>query len=192
MPKILESIVTTVSQTGAPHIAPMGVWWDNDQLVLAPFKPSTTLDNLRNTGVAVVNFCDDVRVFAGCLSGRRDWPLQQTDSIECVRLSSGIRHLELQIANEIDDELRPKCHCDVVADQSHGTFKGFNRAQFSVIELAILVSRLQMLPAEKIRSEIDYLKIGFTKTAGPGELEAWSWLMEKVDAHQYADEHLPD
>jgi hypothetical protein len=58
---------------------------------------------------------------------------------------------------------------------------GFNRAQFSVLEAAILVSRLKMLPLEKIDSEIAYLKIGLDKTAGEPELEAWNWLMDAIE-----------
>jgi len=79
-----------------------------------------------------------------------------------------------------DDELRPRFYCEIVHEQTHRPFHGYNRAQFAVIELAILVSRLNMLSADKIDSEIEYLRIGLDKTAGDRELEAWSWLMEKV------------
>ncbi|KKM87136.1 hypothetical protein LCGC14_1272030, partial [marine sediment metagenome] len=40
---------------------------------------------------------------------------------------------------------------------------------------------LDMLPAEKIQQEIAYLTIAIDKTAGPKELEAWSWLMAKIN-----------
>ena len=63
---------------------------------------------------------------------------------------------------------------------THAPFGGFNRAQAAVIELAILVSRLDRLPPEKILTEIAYLKIAVDKTAGRKELEAWTWLMERV------------
>jgi len=45
-------------------------------------------------------------------------------------------------------------------------FSGFNRAQAAVIEAAILVSRLNMLPQEKIDAEMAYLRIAVEKTAG--------------------------
>jgi len=53
-----------------------------------------------------------------------------------------------------------------------------------VVEAAILTSRLDMLPRDKIMSEIAYLKIAIDKTAGPEEREAWEWLMDKIAAHQ--------
>jgi hypothetical protein len=43
------------------------------------------------------------------------------------------------------------------------------------------MTRLQMLPREKVEREIAYLSIAIEKTAGPREREAWSWLMEKRD-----------
>lgn len=184
MAKILESIVTTVGADGATHIAPMGVWWEAEELILAPFKPSTTLENVRHSSTAVVNFTDDVQVFAGCLTGRYDWPLLPTTQTPGVRLQSALHHLELELIRETDkDEIRSRCHCRVVHEQTHSAFNGFNRAQSAVLELAILTSRLHMLPAEKITTERDYLQIAIDKTAGPQELEAWTWLTEKVEAH---------
>ena len=75
MPLIRETIVTTVNAQGEPHIAPLGLIAEGEHWIMAPFHPSTTLDNLRQAPFAVANFTDDVRVFAGCLTGRRDWPL---------------------------------------------------------------------------------------------------------------------
>ena len=69
MPLIREAIVTTVNAQGEPHLAPLGLIAEGEQWILAPFHPSTTLDNLRQAPFAVANFTDDVRVFAGCLTG---------------------------------------------------------------------------------------------------------------------------
>jgi len=71
---------------------------------------------------------------------------------------------------------------DVIYEGAHGAFRGFNRAQGAVLECAILVSRLHMLPAEKIDAELRYLEIAIEKTAGPAEREAWSWLIERIEA----------
>jgi hypothetical protein len=61
---------------------------------------------------------------------------------------------------------------------------GFNRAQAAVLELAILVSRLPMLPQEKIDTEIKYLEIALEKTAGKDEIEAWGWLMDRISEYR--------
>ena len=179
---IREVIITSQSLEGAVHIAPMGVHVVGEDRLVMPFRPSATLDNLLATGHAVMNYCDDVRVFAGCLTGRRDWPLVKADKIPGQRLAGALAHAELELARVEDDEIRPRLYCRVAHEAMHAPFQGFNRAQYSVLEAAILVSRLHRLPRDKIESELAYLRIGLEKTAGPAELEAWGWLMAKIDA----------
>ena len=179
---IQETIVTTQSPEGQVHIAPMGVHVLGEQRLILPFRPSTTLDNLLANGQAVLNHTDDVRVFAGCLTGRREWPLLAAEYVPVARLADCLAHVELQLLNIEDDATRPRLHCRVVHEAIHAPFKGFNRAQFAVLEAAILVSRLQWLPSAKIEAELAYLRIGLEKCAGPRELEAWGWLMEKIEA----------
>jgi hypothetical protein len=151
-------------------------------VVLAPFRPSTTLDNLLATRCAAASLTDDVRVFAGCLTGRRDWPTLPCERIACIRLEGALAHRELRLARVEEDAQRPRLHFEVVLERTHAPFRGFNRAQAAVVEAAILVSRLHMLPAQKIDDEMRYLAIAIEKTAGPREREAWSWLVEHIRA----------
>jgi hypothetical protein len=130
---------------------------------------------------AVLNYCDDVRVFAGCLTGRRDWPLMVAEKIKGQVLQCALAHTELELLRIEDDPTRPRLFCKAVHAVNHAPFKGFNRAQYSVLEAAILISRLNMLPLAKIETEIDYLRIGFEKTAGDREVEAWGWLMTVIE-----------
>jgi hypothetical protein len=134
------------------------------------------------TGHAVVNYCDDVRVFAGCLTRHREWPLVEAAKIPLRRLACALAHAELELTRHDDDQVRPRLYCRVAHEASHRPFRGFNRAQFSVVEAAILASRLHLLPRSKIESELAYLSIALEKTAGPAEREAWGWLMEKIEA----------
>jgi hypothetical protein len=80
-----------------------------------------------------------------------------------------------------DDDIRPQFYCRPVHQAIHRAFQGFNRAQAAVIEAAILVSRLHMLPLEKIDRELEYLTIAIDKTSGPREQEAWGWLMTRIN-----------
>ncbi len=183
---ILETIVTTCDAQGHPHIAPMGIHTDGRMMTILPFRPSKTLDNLLATRKAAINATDDVRVFAGCLTGRRDWPLLSCDRIRGVRLRDALAHNEVEVIRIEEDELRPKLHCQTIHSANHHSFRGFNRAQFAVLEAAILVSRLDRLPWRKIESELEYLRITLEKTAGPNEREAWGWLMEKIEQFKSA------
>jgi uncharacterized protein len=180
MPLIREAIVTTVNARGEPHLAPLGLIGDGEEWILAPFHPSTTLDNLREAPFAVANFTDDVRVFAGCLTGRRDWPLTPATIVDAPRLATTLSHLELIVIEVREHDLRPRFVCRVAHSASHAPFRGFNRAQAAVIEGAVLVSRLHMLPRAEIEADLAHLEIIVGKTAGPAEAEAWNWLKDKA------------
>ena len=181
MPMIRECIVTTLGEEGRVHIAPLGLIEDGDGWIIAPFHPSTTLDNLRTTPFAVASFTDDVLVFAGCLTGNRDWPTRPATEVPGAVLDGALAHAELAVDHVEEDELRPRFHCRVVHEGIHAPFKGFNRAQAAVIEAAILASRLKMLPREKIEQDLAYLQIAVEKTAGRREHEAWRLLVEKIE-----------
>ncbi len=183
MPYIRECIVTTTDKTGKVHIAPLGIIAEKDGWIIAPFRPSVTLDNLAAVPFAVASYTDDMRIFAGCLTGRKDWPTVAVDGCPVPRIEAALAHTVLEVASIEDDGVRPRHLCRVIAEQTHAPFTGLNRAKAAVLELAILVSRLGMLPREKIEEEIAYLTIAIEKTAGPDEKEAWGWLMQRVDEH---------
>ena len=185
MPFIRESVVTTRNEDGSAHIAPLGVIEEPPHLVLAPFAPSTTLDNLRRHPFACVNYLTEVRVFAGCVTKRRrDWAVLPATRIPCPRLQCALAHTEIEVERVEEDEQRPRFVGREVAEATHAPFRGLNRAQAAVLEGAILVSRLFMLPAEKIDREVAYLQIAIDKTAGEAEREAWGWLMDAVRSHR--------
>ncbi|HHH43298.1 MAG TPA: DUF447 family protein [Gammaproteobacteria bacterium] len=177
---ILETIVTTRASDGDTHIAPMGVREQAGLFVLSPFRPSRSLDNIVREGSAVINYTDDASIFVGCLTGHRDWPLYPAVKINGHRLEHCLGHVELELEHIKDDEQRPELLLRPVYEETHAPFHGFNRAQAALIEASILVSRLHILPWEKIKSEIDYLAIAVVKTAGPREQLAWGWLMQRI------------
>ena len=183
MPMIRETIVTTVSREGRLHIAPFGLIAEGEDWVIAPFRPSVTLDNLHAVPHLIANYVDDVRVFAGCLTGRRNWPLVPTHEGWPPRLAAALAHAEMDIISATDDMQRPRFTCRVHGLETHAPFRGFNRAQAAVVEGAILVSRLSMLTRDKVEREIAYLTIAIDKTAGEAEREAWGWLMQAVADH---------
>jgi len=182
MPMIRETIVTTADAAGKAHIAPIGIIAEENDWIIAPFRPSATLDNLRAVPFAVANYTDDVRVFAGCLTGRHDWRTTPSQVVPVPRLAAALAHAELVVDTVSEDEQRPRFRCRVVHRAAHAPFEGFSRAKAAVVEAAILASRLGMLPRAKVEQEIAYLQIAIDKTAGPAEQEAWSWLMEKIRA----------
>ena len=181
---IYECVVTTCNAAGAVHVAPMGVRYrPQQQLLLMPFRPSTTLDNILATRQAVLNLVMDVRVFAGCVTGRKAWPTVAVAPL-AHRLACAHGHELLSLHHASDDPQRPQLLLQRGPREVHALFDGYNRAQAAVLEGAVLVSRLHMLPPEKVAAEWRYLQIAIDKTAGPPEQEAWAWLNEAVAQHR--------
>ncbi len=193
---IYETVVTTVSASGAVHVAPMGVRYrrgdgsgdGGGDIILMPFRPSTTLDNVVATGAAVLNIVVDTRVFAGCVTGRKQWPTVAAERVDGVRLACALSHIELGCAAQHENGPRSVLRMTRVHEVRHAPFIGLNRAQAAVVEGAVLVSRLHMLPMAKIETEMNYLQIAVDKTAGPEEHEAWGWLQDAVAHHRLTQE----
>ena len=183
---IYETIVTSINTQGVTHVTPFGIRMQDGLVIISPYKPSTTLENILATGCAVLNLTDDVRVFAGALTGRKAWSLLPTEKISGFRLADTLGTQRIKAFKVEDDLVRPQLYMEVLYEEQHQSFQGFNRAQAAVLELAVLVSRLKRLPMEKIDQEMEYLAIAIEKTAGPRELEAWGWLVEAVTNHRAA------
>jgi hypothetical protein len=130
-----------------------------------------------------MNLTDDVRVVAGCLTGRREWPVARAQVVAGWRLARCLAHCELEVVGVDDDAERPRFHCAIRHEENHAPFKGFNRAQAAVIEAAILVSRLDWLAPEQLAADMAYLRIAVDKTAGEDERRAWQWLVEAAASH---------
>jgi hypothetical protein len=178
---IYETIICSIDSTGEVHITPFGVREQEGFIIISPFKPSTTLNNILATQTATMNLTDDVRAFAGALTKKWRAEVVKAEKIQAFRLAECLAHKELTLEKVIDDEVRPQLWMRVVHEANHLPFKGFNRAQAAVVELAVLASRLTMLPKEKIMQEKQYLQIAMDKTAGDREWQAWGWLAEKID-----------
>lgn len=184
---IYETIITTVDTAGNPHITPFGVQKKEGLIVISPFKPSTTLTNILATECAVMNLTDDVRVFAAAIVKAQAQAIVPATIVSGVRLAETLAHQELRLEQVVEDAERPQLWMRVVHQETHQPFAGFNRAQAAVIELAVLASRLNRLPQDKVLSERAYLQIAIDKTAGERELQAWQWLVEKIDGY-YAEQ----
>ncbi|RZF27825.1 DUF447 family protein [Paraburkholderia sp. UYCP14C] len=190
---IHETIVTTAACDGRPHIAPMGARYEGERIILSPFRPSVTLDNIVATRAAVLNFTTDVRIFAGCVTHcATDWPTVAACRVASVRLAESLAHAELELDELRDHAERPVLVMKCVHRENHAPFLGFNRAQSAVVEGAILVSRLFMLPADKVDRELAYLQIAIDKTAGEDERTAWDWLVAAIARHRASLEGAAD
>ena len=143
MTYVRETIVTTKNIDNTIKISPLGIYIDEEILRIKPFKPSISLDNILRNKSGVINYVDDVRVFASCIV-KNDLKIELTkvDKIDCSRIKSAVSHTEFIIDHVKDDNLRPTIICKPVNEEIHRMYYGLNRAKSAVLELCILASRL--------------------------------------------------
>ena len=51
----------------------------------------------------MANHTDDVRVFAGCVTGRKDWPTRPAARVPGVMLADAVSHWELAVVKVTED-----------------------------------------------------------------------------------------
>ncbi len=173
---IVESIVTTVAVDGVVNVAPMGVEWAEDSLVLKPFLETVTWRNVSATGVAVVNLIDDVRVYARAAIGNPSYETVAADVVRGVRLADCCSWREIEVASIDATPPRSRIECRVVHRGVQREFIGFNRARHAVLETAIYATRVHMLERGFLLAELARLQVIVDKTAGPAEQEAMALL----------------
>ncbi len=182
MPLIVESIVTTLDEAGRPNVAPMGVEWTDEGIVLKPFLETATFRNVRATGAAVVNLTDDVLLFARAALGNPEVPLRPADRVRGVVLADACSWHELEVVALDATPPRSRIRTRTVHAGRGREFLGLNRARHAVLEGAILCTRLHLVPRAEVAREFDRLQVLVDKTAGPREREAWAVLRAHLAA----------
>ena len=182
MTYVRETIVTTKNIDGTTKVSPLGIYIDNTKLKIRPFKPSASLDNILRNRSGVINYIDDVRIFAACITKTNiNIEFELAKKIDCSRIKNAISHTEFIIDEIENDSDRPTIICKPINEEMHNFYYGLNRAKSSVIELCILASRLGIIENSKIKNEIKYLEIAIEKTAGEAEIEAWNCVLKYIN-----------
>lgn len=191
MPFIVETIVTTLDPGGELNIAPMGIDWDEDELVLKPYRNTTTFRNLSATGEVVVNLTDQVRIFAEAAISNPTFPTRPATVIRGRVLEAACSWRELRV-EEVEGSPERSRFLGRVAHRGFAReFIGFNRARNAVLEAAILATRVTFLPREEILAGFERLQVIVDKTAGEPERQAMDLLSRHV-RERLGDGGAPD
>ncbi len=184
---IVEGLVTSVDSSGSLNVAPMGpvVEGDFESLLLRPFQPSTTFNNLAATRCGVFHVVDQVDVIAKAAIGQLiEWPeVEPAISIKGFVLKNCCRWFEFTVDNVDASEARSQMPSTIVHRGDRRPFFGFNRARHAVLEAAILATRLQLLPKSKVLDAMASLESAVLKTGGESEQSSFRLLQEFVARH---------
>jgi hypothetical protein len=184
---ILEGLVTTLDEDGAPHLAPMGPevsGTEFDEFILKPFQSSHTCQNLLRHSEGVLHVTDDSLLFARSAIGRLDsFPaVRPAEQVRGVRLVDCVRWIEFEVTAVDDSTERLRLAARVRHAGSVRQWFGFNRGKHAVIEAAILATRVHLLPRNDILREFATFDRIVAKTGGPDESAAMRLLTEFVGA----------
>lgn len=181
---ILEGLVTTLDESGRPHLAPMGptVLDDFRRLVLRPFSTSQTGQNLVRTEEGVFHITDDAVLIARSAVDLLDAvpPTRPAKIVNGFTLVDCCRSFEFRIRNSDTSGERFVLEADVVHVESHREFLGFHRARHALLEAAILATRFHLIAAAEIETEFAKLETIIRKTGDELERAAFA---ELVAAH---------
>lgn len=182
--RIIEGIVSTQDTSGKPHLAPMGITegYENS-FQLKPFHSSRTYENLRCHPAGVFHLVDDAELLARATI--HDWG----EGEPRIRAAAGAKGFVLEdacqwrafVVREWDvGPDRSTLGCEVLATGQGRPFRGWNRATHAVLELAILATRVHLLPRETLEREMERFSVWITKTGGESEHRAWRLLQDHL------------
>jgi uncharacterized protein len=202
---VIEGIITTENQDGSMHVAPIGphVNLALTEWTLKPFQSSATFANLRRTSRGVFHVVDDSLLMAAAVLGlcnsREDLKKSANelipeswlmDLIQATRdaqggwcLGLGCRLIAVKIERWDVSEPRAIAECSVEWEREQRAFWGWNRARHSILELAVLASRVHMIERDAIAAELKYHETIIRKTASERELAAFHLIQQHLTAH---------
>lgn len=188
---IVEGLLTSTDTNGTPNIAPMGpiVHGDFDSFTLRPWAGSTTFQNLQQTQQGVFHLVDSVSLIAEAAI-RRLTTVPDTfpaRNIEGLVLEDCCRWFEFQITHIDTTQERSEMTAQVVHAGDRRPFRGFNRARHAIIEMAILATRLHLIPRQEVESALRFLSPAVAKTGAKAEQASFQMLQEHINTYYQAE-----
>ena len=184
---IVEGIVTSIDAAGRLNVAPMGpiIVGDFQSLLLRPFQPSTTFNNLAAMRCGVFHVVDRVDVIAQAAIGRLEYlpDVEPANAINGFVLKDCCRWFEFTVDSVDASDVRSRMPSSIVHRGERRPFFGFNRARHAVLEAAILATRLHLLSRQHVLDLMNLLEPAVEKTGGKEEKSAFALLKEFVLSH---------
>jgi hypothetical protein len=171
---ITEAVVTTVSKSGVPNAAPMGIVRRDGRYFIRMYTDTVTFRNSVDVGYLVANFTADARIYV--ISAFNDLPpefFQFEEGMVPPRLKEAAGWAYFKC--KADDVVRLE---PVHVKIAKCTQPVFNRAFAAVIEATIVGTRLRFYKGgEGIRKIHEYESI-VKKCGSPADIEAMKILKD--------------
>lgn len=177
---IIETIFSTMDEAGKPNFAPMGLVWGEEFITVLPFRNTQTCRNLATSGYGVANLSDDVLAYVRCALYKKVLPNFPAKAVPGAVFSGTCSWRELEVISQNGSDDRAELRCRVLYNGRQKDFLGFCRAANSVIEAAILATRLEQYNKKMLNEKLMFYMRIVEKTGGDLEKRAIRLVQEYV------------
>jgi uncharacterized protein len=184
---IVETIFSTLDETGNPNFAPMGIIWEEKFATLRPFRTSHTCLNLMSTGYGVVNISDNVLAYVQCALYGAVLPHFPSRVVPGVVFNGCCSWREVEVISRDGSEQRAELKCRVLYEGRQKEFLGFCRAGNAVIEATIIATRLHLYDKKIVTEELARFRAIVEKTGDAAEIRAFQMVEDFVKSRRSDD-----
>ena len=159
IPRVIYECILTTRADGETNAAPMGVIFEEDSMLLRPFKSTKSYRLLKRAPYGVVNFTDDVEVFYITTFGAEsdfNELFAPSVSVPAPSLVNAYARLEFFAESLVEeDDNRAVFRCKVLkALWKRREAKPYTRAEHAIIESLIHATRLKFFLERGMSQEV--------------------------------------
>ncbi len=181
---IIEGLCTTTNPDGTINIAPMGPIVNEEltTFLFRPFQSSTTFQNLKAADCGVFHVTDDVDMIARAAIGElEETPeLLPAKEVDGKVITSACRWYEFTVVSIDESNQRSEITTKLKHVGHLRDYWGLNRARNAILEAAIVATRLHILDANDVQTQMQQLEVIVQKTANAADAETFEFLKTYV------------
>jgi uncharacterized protein len=169
---IIETIFSTLDETGTPNFAPMGLVWGEEYITVRPYRSSHTYQNLISSGYGIAYLTDDVLAYVQCGLYDADLPNFPAKVVPGIVFQGSCSWRELSVVSCEKSQERAEVRCRVLHEGLQKEFLGFCRAGNAVLEAIILATRIRFYDAKTVAERLTAYQEIVEKTGDTNEKRA--------------------
>ena len=177
---IVETIFSTLDESGRPNFAPMGIDWGEEFITVRPFRSTQTCRNLLSSGYGVANLSDDVLAYVQCALYDAVLPSFPAKAVPGIVFRSTCSWREVTLVSQAGTGDRAELRCRVLFEGRQRDFLGFRRAGNAVIEATILATRLALHDHKAIIERMNLYGDIVEKTGDENDRKAFQLVHDYV------------
>jgi hypothetical protein len=181
---IIETIFSTLDETGKPNFAPMGLAWGEEFITVRPFRNTHTCRNLLSNGYGVANLTNDVLAYVRCGLYDAVLPHFPAKVARGVIFQDACSWREMAVVSQGGSDDRAEFRCRVLHKGRQKDFLGFCRASNAVIEAAILATRLALYDRKTVVERLIHYGEIVEKTGDETEIHAFQLVQDFVQKRE--------